>query len=160
MMANTRWQGLGVFLAGVALYGLIIPLGVDQPSNLDVLSTGPRFWPNIIAGMLCAVGLALLLRRSTPIIADEDAPEASVGQRLVGLVLVLLVLFTFYLVIEHLGMVVPGMALIFLMAWFAGERRVLLLTTLSLGVPLGLYVFFVHIANIPIPLGWFESLRG
>ena len=64
------------------------------------------------------------------------------------------------LVIEHLGMVVPGMALIFLMAWFAGERRVLLLTALSLGVPLGLYVFFVHIANIPIPLGWFESLRG
>jgi len=55
-------------------------------------------------------------------------------------------------------MVVPGMALIFILMIFSGYRRWWLIILLSLLVPILLYGFFVHVANIPIPLGIFESL--
>ena len=74
--------------------------------------------------------------------------------------MVLATLFVFYFLIDHLGMVVPGIAVIFGMMWFAGERRYALMATVAVVVPVLLYVFFVHVANIPIPLGIFESLRG
>ena len=57
-------------------------------------------------------------------------------------------------------MVVPGMVLIFTLMLFAGERRYMLALSIAVVTPLVLYFFFVHVANIPIPLGVFESLRG
>ena len=66
----------------------------------------------------------------------------------------------FYVLIPFLGMVVPGMAVIFGLMVLGGERRWLLAAAVAAGVPLLLYVFFVHVAGIPIPLGIFETLRG
>jgi hypothetical protein len=56
--------------------------------------------------------------------------------------------------------VVPGVALIFGLMVFGGERRWGLAATVAAGVPILLYAFFVHVAGIPIPLGVFETLRG
>ena len=80
--------------------------------------------------------------------------------RLPGLAVALGALFGFYVLIPSLGMVAPGVAVIFALMVFGGERRWGLAATVAAGVPILLYAFFVHVAGIPIPLGVFETLRG
>ena len=100
--------------------------------------------------------------RPVPDDEDEDGGEDS-GRwlhRLPGLAVALGALFGFYVLIPSLGMVVPGVAVIFALMVFGGERRWVLAATVAAGVPILLYAFFVHVAGIPIPLGVFETLRG
>ena len=67
-------------------------------------------------------------------------------------------LFAFYFLIPYLGMVAPGIAVILGLMVYAGERRWPLGLAIAFCVPILLYVFFVHVASVPIPLGVFEGL--
>ena len=39
-----------------------------------------------------------------------------------------------------------------------GERRLAVLVPVSIGLPIALYLFFLKVANTPMPLGIFEDL--
>ena len=105
---------------------------------------------------------ALQALRPAPDDDDEDGGDDSgrLLHRLPRLAVVLGALFGFYVLIPSLGMVGPGMVIIFGLMVFGGERRWLPATLIATGVPILLYLFFVHVASIPIPLGIFETLRG
>ena len=160
-MIRARLTGVGVALLGLLIFAVLIPWGIDQPGNVEHTALAPDFWPRIIAGAMMALG-ALLAVRPGPDDDDEDGSEDSGHwrQRLPGLAAALGALFGFYALIPSLGMVVPGVALIFGLMIFGGERRWLLAGVVAAAVPLLLYAFFVHVAGIPIPLGVFEILRG
>lgn len=158
-MIKERIIGAAVLLLGLILLFVLIPVGIDSPSKIEHASLSPEFWPRIISLIFTVMGVLIIFKPGV-----EDAEEIDEfdnwSSRIPRLAVVLVSLFTFYFVIENLGMVIPGMVIIFSMMWFAGERRWLLMGWLSASVPLLLYFFFVHVANIPIPLGIFEILRG
>ena len=162
-MTSERLTGIGVLLLGIAIFFVLIPAGIDQPGNVEHAALAPDFWPRIIAGIIILTGLALTVR---PAAAEEDdeeeASEDGGGwlQRLPGLAVALGTLFGFYFLIPFLGMVAPGVALILGLMVYAGERRWPLGIAIAAGVPILLYVFFVYVASIPIPLGVLDNLRG
>jgi len=160
-MQKERMVGGGVLVLGLMLFFVLIPSGIDSPGEVDHMTLSPDFWPRIISIMFALMGLLIVIKPGEiPPEAEDAIDPASWPARLPRLAVVLIVLFAFYFLIDHLGMVVPGFAVIFGMMWFAGERRYPLMAAISFIVPLLLYFFFVHVANIPIPLGIFESLRG
>ncbi|MCY4430033.1 MAG: tripartite tricarboxylate transporter TctB family protein [Rhodospirillales bacterium] len=162
-MIRERLTGAGVALLGLLIFTVLIPWGIDRPGNVEHTALAPDFWPRIIAAVMMALGV-LLAVRPTP--DDEDEAEDGAGgagrrlHRLAGLGVVLGALFGFYVLVPSLGMVAPGVAIIFGLMVFGGERRWLPATLIAAGVPILLYLFFVHVASIPIPLGVFETLRG
>ena len=160
-MPNDRLIGAGVTVLGLLLFFALIPAGIDTPGSVDHITLSPDFWPRIISVIFALMGLVLLIKPGKiPDGADDVIDPKSWPSRLPRLAVVLTALFAFYFLIEHLGMVASGIVLIFGMMWFAGERRYWLMATIAVAVPLLLYFFFVQVANIPIPLGIFETLRG
>lgn len=160
-MLQERLVGGAVVALGMLLFFVLIPMGIDSPGEVDHASLSPDFWPKIIVAIFSAMGLFVLIKPLPAPVDDEGGVQsASWLSRAPRLLLVLTVLFCFYFLIDQLGMVVPGIAVIFGMMFFAGERRWLLMAIIAIVVPVMLYVFFVHVANIPIPLGIFEVLRG
>ena len=164
-MIRERLTGVGVALLGLLIFAVLIPWGIDQPGNVEHTALAPDFWPQIIAVIMMALGVLQAVR---PVPDDEDEDGGGHGgedsgrwlRRLPGLAVALGALFGFYFLIPSLGMVVPGVAVIFGLMIFGGERRWGLAATVAAGVPILLYVFFVHVAGIPIPLGVLETLRG
>ena len=155
---SSRITGIVLVVIGLLVFFVLIPVGIVSPSNLDNLAIAPDFWPRIVAGVFTLMGI---------VIAVKSGGEAADGEqsipwsgRLPRLAVVLAALFGFYFAISSFGMVAPAMALIFGLMLFAGERRWWLMILVSTLVPILLYIFFVFVANIPIPLGLFETLRG
>ncbi len=161
-MPKERLVGGGVLLLGLLSFFVLIPAGVDTPASIGHLSLSPDFWPRIISGVFALMGLLMLINpdKASGEAAEEDSAATAWKERFPRLAVVLAALFCFYYIIPHLGMVAPGAVFIFALMWFAGERRYPLMAVISTTTPLLLYFFFAYVANIPIPLGIFESLRG
>ena len=161
-MIRERLTGIGVLLIGILVFFVLIPYGIDQPDNVRHTALAPNFWPKIIAVIIALMGLLLAVKPGGKIGSETGSEDdvARWAQRLPGLAVSLGSLFAFYFLIPSLGMVATGAALVFGLMLFAGERRWRLGVAVALGIPILLYVFFTHVASIPIPLGVFESLRG
>lgn len=163
-MRGERVIGGGVLALGLLAFFILIPLGVDNPAGVSHLSLAPDFWPRIIAGVFALMGLLMLIHPGPARLPDKNTGEAAAPtagpERLLRLAVVLAVLFGFYFLIPFLGMVAPGMVLIWVLMRFAGERRLRLMAAVAVATPLLLYFFFTQVAGIPIPLGVFEGLRG
>lgn len=158
-MTNNRLTGIFFLIFGVLTYFVLIPVGIVVPKNIELYTTSPAFWPSIISVVIALMGLLLMLPEKLTETVDEiDENRTPWKTRIPKLFVILVVLFGFYFLIEQLGMVVPAMVLIFFLMVYAGYRRWGLMVLLSILVPIILYVFFVYVANIPIPLGIFESL--
>ena len=163
-----REVALGVFLMAVSLLAIVvvIPIGVDRPANVPTAALAPQFWPRIVVYVLglCGVVMAVgaLLRRKPAIDSDpsdtvsNDWPQPKIAIR-VGAAIA--GLFLFYVSINILGIVVSsGIAIVAFSAGLARPRwRVIL--PIAVLIPTALYAFFVHVANVPMPLGIFEALR-
>lgn len=159
---KARLTGVGILGIGLTLFFVLIPLGIDSPGRVDHITLAPDFWPRIVSMILAAMGLWLIV---FPGPEDPDADKAVAApnsrfKRRLRLGAVPALLFAHYLAIDWLGMVLPGMILIALLSLIAGQRRLLPLILPALCLPTLLYVFFVHVASVPIPLGVFEFLRG
>ena len=159
-MQRERLIGLGVLVLGLVIYFVLIPIGIDSPDEVDPITTAPYFWPRIVAAIITLMGAAAILRpKPGKLEEDEGAPPSTPWRvRIPRLALVLLALFGFYFGIETFGMVVPGVLLTLILMRFAGETRWPLTLTISTLVPVLLYLFFVKVANIPIPLGVFDPM--
>lgn len=152
----TRQQMIGVIvvLLGVTIFFLIIPFGIVKPRTIEIAALAPDFWPKIIAVIIVVNGILLTFTKGNP---DEEVIN-DWKIRFPRLMMTFGCLLLFYFVIPTLGMVVPATALIFGLMLFAGDQHWIKMTVLSIIPPVLLYIFFVYIANMPIPLGVFESL--
>ena len=161
-LKKERFIGLAVAVLGLLTLFVLIPIGIDSPDYVEVLALAPEFWPIIVGCLFTLSGIFMAIRPFEEKDDDEEgAPEPVPWlERLPKLAMILGCLFIFYFVAPYLGFVLPAVVLTFLLAWFAEERRWHTLILVSIIPPVLLYVFFVFIANIPIPLGHFEFIRG
>ncbi len=152
-----------VYLAlGLLVVFVLIPLGVDEPSNVEFAELAPAYWPRIISLALAALGFGMLLRTAlnvrkgvTQEVDEDDTPSGTMFWR-AGLVIA--GTFVLYAVLETLGFVLTGAIALVILMLFAGERRPLYLGLISIGVPMLLYLFFTKAASIPLPAGILEPL--
>ncbi len=149
-------------ILGLLIVFVLIPIGVDEPSNVQYAPLAPSYWPRIICFALAVLGIAMLIRSVMQIRsgwasgeAPEDAPEARLIWR-AGVVIALG--FALYAVLETLGFVLATAIVLVVLMLFAGERRLQIILPVAAGVPLALYFFFVKAASIPIPAGILESV--
>ena len=171
----TRELALGIGVLVLATLGVlfIIPYGIVMPENIEVRALAPNFWPLIvvvaagIAGAIVTVqGFADRKRPTLSPTPDESAPadheiddDRPLAQASIRVVIVVASIFVLYFAIPHAGIVAGSMALLAFLIWFAEERRLWMILAISILLPLVLYAFFVYVANVPMPLGVFESLR-
>ena len=169
------YVGIGV-TALAAVSGLvIIPAGIVIPAGRKLRALSPDFWPTIIVGILAAAGISILLQgliriarnpEKKPLLRAksmtcevEHAPdELPWGKAHLRVLIVLLVLFLIYFSISCLGLVGATIPAICFLCRYGGEKRWKVIIPLSVLLPLALYMFFVHVANVPIPNGLFQSL--
>ncbi len=158
-MRESRLVGLIIIALGLFAFFALIPVGIVTPSNNKSLALAPDFWPRIIAFVFVLMGTILLISPARYELPSSEEQFYSIVQ-LTRLLLLFGILFGIYIATSHLGLVVPTMFMVFGLSWLAGERRYKLLIILSFFSPVALAVFFIHIANVPIPLGVFEFIYG
>lgn len=168
MTRNIKDIFLGCLLSGgfslVAWF--LIPAAVSVPKSIRVAALSPDFWPKIITVGLVIMGWVLIAQgtirsikeraEAVPKTSKEAASSAdrrSVFMRTIGIMVGLL---AYYSLIEPLGIVVSSILAVMVFALIYGERRFKLLIPIAVLLPIGLYYFFVKVANIPMPLGLFD----
>ncbi len=146
-------------LLGLLVVFVMIPIGIDEPGNVEFAVLAPSYWPRVICIVLALLGLGMLVRRALEVRREDEQDFVSGNSDKlviwrVGLVIV--GTFALYAVLETLGFVLTGVVALALLMLLAGERRPLHIALISLAVPLGLYFFFTKAASIPIPAGILE----
>lgn len=147
---------------GLFFVFVLIPLGIDEPDNVEFAALAPSYWPRIICLALTALGLGMLVRTGLSS-RQADPSHAEQGSHIREMVfwrvgLVIAGTFVLYAVLETLGFVLAGAIALILLMVLAGERRPLHLALISMGVPLLLYLFFTKAASIPLPAGILEPI--
>ena len=158
-MSKQRIVGLVALALGLATIFILIPVGIVSPQDVQHIALAPEFWPLIVASVFSVMALIILVRPTQP--EESDDVESAVvpwKQRFPRLAVILVSLFAFYYLVPFLGMVFTGIVLIAGLMLYAGERRWKLIVPLAIVMPIALYLFFLKVANIPIPLGMFETM--
>ena len=145
---------------------VLIPAAVPVPKSIKVAALSPDFWPKIIAAGLAIMGLVLIAQgiirilrervETVPGISSNATPTSDRGSIFFRTVAIMVGLLVYYALVGPLGIVISSILAIVAFAFIYGERRFKILIPIAILLPIGLYYFFVKVANIPMPLGLFN----
>jgi putative tricarboxylic transport membrane protein len=136
---NTQDIGAGVIFIAI---GLLFGAGALHLELGTALRMGPGYFPLILAGLLVALGLAIVVKG-----LGRSAPDRlTVSWR--GLVFILAAPVVFGLTVRGLGLA-PAIALVALISAFASRR---MSVSLAVGLSLGLTVFCVLVFSLGLGL--------
>lgn len=163
--ADTILGAVLVFISGLLLT-VIIPFGVQLPKSNKVLALSPDFWIKIIVWSTLALGVSILIkgiRKSrqelTPdevaAVKDDLEHQHPKNRAILGAVSAVAGLFVYFFLIKWIGMVAASILAMISFTLLSGERRYKIGLPLAVLLPVGLYYFFLKVANIPMPLGIF-----
>lgn len=168
-------KDIGIGLAGItlALSGIfyLIPRFIVVPQQLDSLALSPAFWPNIIMGILLLTSAVILIqglvaryrqRRSPVQTTAQPAAESTDtypldGPRTVILSAAVGIFFSYYWLIDHLGILLSSVLALLALMGLGGERHLKVLLPLAIVLPVVLYYFFTRVAHVYLPQGIFYS---
>jgi putative tricarboxylic transport membrane protein len=155
---------LGIALLAISVFVLVwlIPIGIDSPATIRDPALAPAFWPRLIMIAMTALGVIILLQglnrirllRAEGVVAEPLEPNIA-GNLKTAVAAIGLFIFTWTM--TRGGIVVPSMVALALYILLNGERRLTIIIPVSIGVPLALYLFFLKVALVPMPLGIFEN---
>jgi len=152
--------GIAACVLSIFLIFIGIPNGVSSPSNVNNIVLSPAFWPYVLSAITGLIGLGLLFgaRRTGSIgqanpgeQADtRDAPGMTGWLRLLALAAIMII--TMFL-LPRLGMVWTTMLLFLFTTFLFRTRHPRTAVVCAILIPLGLYLFFAHVAGVGIPQG-------
>lgn len=158
-------SGLAFLALGLLVLTVLIPYGIDSPPSLQFRALSPSFWPNTVGVVISFIGLALIassvLSRSpkaTLVQSDIDGDQQSSTWLAIRPFLVIVICFALYLALETFGFVLTLTIAMAVLMVIGGERRPLLIATISILTPLALYIFFTKATGVSIPAGVLEPL--
>ena len=169
---------LGMSIILIAFLGVIffIPFGIVVPDN-SPQALAPNFWPLIVMFLIGFSGLAIAAhgladflhsRDSQPVqkfsknsigMIERDSGNFSFFEAMGRVTVVIISFLIFYLIIPFVGIILSSSVILVFLIYFAGDRRWQIILPIALLLPLFLYFFFVYVANVPMPLGVFETFR-
>lgn len=145
---------LALFLAFVG-----IPKWVSSPSNVGNIVLAPTFWPYVLTAIagISGVGLIMSGMRETETEMLDDGPEVK-GQPWLRLVALAGIMVLTMFGLPRLGMVWTAMLVFAVTAFLFRTRHPRAALVCAVLIPLGLYLFFAHVAGVAIPQGNFVRL--
>lgn len=155
--------GLAFLALGLFALFWLIPAGISVPRHLPSIALSPALWPSIVAGFIAVTGAVLALQnwrkmrgnRAQPSSHEGSASESTpfFGANILKTILAALLLIPYYIACERVGLLMPSIVAFGVFALLAGERRHLVALAWAIALPVALTWFFLHVANIVIPLG-------
>ncbi|PWG65545.1 tripartite tricarboxylate transporter TctB family protein [Spiribacter halobius] len=150
------FTGLVMVLVGVALIVWIIPAGTSAPYSAGNLAHSPAFWPKVLAVILLLAGAALALKAvpqtaRNPVAAMDAVSLSKAASWRFWASLALLV--PYYAACVQFGLLIPSTMAFVAYGLLAGERRYGILLLSAVLMPLLLTLFFIHLADVLVPLG-------
>ena len=174
--------GIG-FIAIAALIILIgIPYGVQEPKKIKFVALSPSYYPRLVCYCLLFIGALLVATRlfkkldkdsaadhpvvdhpgvnhpvvNHPVVNHSGQSSGTLTKQLVSLTIIAVILLFYYLSLESLGFIVSSSIVLLVLLLIAGERKPWAIALLPALLPVSIYWFFTHVANIPIPTGILE----
>ncbi|MEY3942704.1 MAG: hypothetical protein RLZZ133_394 [Pseudomonadota bacterium] len=158
---------------GLLLHFWLIPNFISVPSNMARLVLSPAFWPEILAGMAMLAGVFVLVgafrqpakpnsQDLAPLLtipedqqASNDSPPLQEVSEpsLVRLLAFVTAMALYAKYLEYLGMALASILMLLISFYLLGEKRIGLVLSVSILLPLVLYAFFLHVAGVSIPQG-------
>lgn len=151
---------LGLFLTvlfAIVVWGLI-PFGIDTPQSHDPGQLPPAAYPTWIsvtglcASLLITFNALVRLLKKTNLANSEKQKPFTVAEYFAPF-FAFLSLFIFYFFINEIGMLLGAFVLYAVFAILCGERKWTRLLIVDSILVVVMYLFFVKIATVPIPLG-------
>ena len=154
------WLGLALVAASILGVFVVVPVGIDMPADIEVRALAPNFWPTIVVIVIGIVGAIVALEGWIRNAANERGEESDdpLSQQIQRFAIIIAILAGIYWATPYAGMVLACAAGIMALCLFGGERRITMILGLGIGLPVVLYVFFVYVANVPLPVGVFYEL--
>ncbi len=148
--------GILLMLMALLLVFVLIPFGVVEPKKVKFAALSPSYYPRLVGYCLLAIGGLIVATRWLG--HNQTEAESTPQQSRSSAVLLLLfsILLVFYWTLPLAGFVLGSALALACLLLLAGERRPLMILTISITVPSLLYLFFTKVANIPIPAGVLE----
>ena len=163
------YVGLAMIVVAMLGWFAAIPSGIDLPQSVQFAALSPDFWPRIIMVLLglCGAIVALQAHMESRGAATGDAEtedenglvEHPLQTRMLRVLFGIACLFAFYFAITHLGVIISSTLVVLALTISLGQRTWKHVLPLALLLPVLLYYFFVYVAQVPMPLGMFESWR-
>ncbi len=150
--------GCVIAIGSLGLWG-IIPAGVVVPSEIEISALSPAFWPQVVMIGMIMAGLVVFFQGVFPKVeGDTEFSEPALTSAVIigKLCFAVAVMFAYYYAITQIGIVLSSLVVLLLLMMLGGERKPILLISISITLPVLLYYFFTHVANVPLPLGMFE----
>ena len=146
------WAGLAFFLLGLLMVVFLIPAGIVEPKKVKFAVLSPSYYPRIVAIAMSIIGLAIVigaLRKPT----GEYTTSVFDSKAAIKVCAVFFVLFATAYALPQAGFVLATTVALAILMILAGERNPLIISGVSILLPIFLYLFFSKLANVPIPGG-------
>ena len=143
--------GVVFTVLGVLLLAVIIPTQIAYVKNAY---PQPRFFPNIIAGLMTVLGIVLFVSgwRKGKAPKQEDEETYSLGKKETPLVLLTLVIVILYVIILHFIPYIPAtMVFLAVLITLYGQRNKLKIILPSVLLPIIIYVGFTYGLQLHMP---------
>ncbi|MGB7241839.1 MAG: tripartite tricarboxylate transporter TctB family protein [Sulfitobacter sp.] len=151
--------GIGTCLGALFLGLVAIPTWVSSPSNVGNIVLAPTFWPYVLTAVAGLAGVALVVSglqsAATKPAEDLAAATNTSWLRLVGLAVIMGLTMV---ALPRVGMVWTTMVVFAATAFLFRTRHPRTALICAVSVPLGLYLFFAHVAGVAIPQGDYVRL--
>jgi hypothetical protein len=139
-------SGLLLAILSIVLILVVIP---RQTSDGTGFAVSPDLLPIVCAGGIFILSILLVLQRVLGR-APSEAPTMRAPQWF-SLSIITLILGFSYIFFWWGGFILGGMALVLMVLLYLGERRLPVITAVTVGAPTLLYGFFWSLLSIPLP---------
>jgi hypothetical protein len=154
-MAQNGRIGLLLIIFGLLLYFLLIPQFVEQYAGIHGAKSG-RYFPYVLSFLTVLCGSIMLAFDLVEKKVAGKAPKAAPGldlfsiQSAAGIVVLSLV---YVFMISRVGYLLSTMIVLPVAMWMFGYRKVKTIVIVSVVSPLVIYLIFVKMMAVPLPVG-------
>ncbi|MCQ9617811.1 tripartite tricarboxylate transporter TctB family protein [Paenalcaligenes niemegkensis] len=130
-----------------------IPAGVIQFGEPESLALSAAFWPYVIASLLGMLGFLLLVQGGLAVLQGKGSQQTPICSKSLRVLYSVLLLIPYYFLAESIGLLLASVLAFAAYSLLAGEKNYKKLTMLAVVVPAAITVFFIHVAQVLVPLG-------
>lgn len=152
--------GIAITMFAVVFIVWIIPTGVSVPSSVKAAPLSPAFLPYVLSASIALMGIICVLQATLGQGVPKDVSELTFSTRRtwpLRLLLVLGIFAGFYFLPEFMGMLPVAILGMGILLFVGGERNLLRGVLVSILLPLGIWLFFTQVAQVPMPEGLIEG---
>lgn len=138
-----------IFLSiGILIFAVSAFLYSNNFSNNEFY--GPDFFPKIITISMMILGGHMLVKSLLTLKNSKESFKFN-QQTALKILLFILLMAGYFLLFFIVGFIISSIIFLLFAQWIFGVKNKLTIIIVSVLVPIGLYLFFTQLFNIPIP---------